>query len=35
MSGLYHCQASGVEGIVESNPVNLTIQCKLFVILNI
>uniref|UniRef100_A0A8W8KVP6 Ig-like domain-containing protein n=1 Tax=Magallana gigas TaxID=29159 RepID=A0A8W8KVP6_MAGGI len=26
MSGLYHCQASGVEGIVESNPVHLTIQ---------
>lgn len=35
MSGVYHCEASGVEGKVESDPVHLTIQCKLFVILYI
>eukprot|EP00105_Crassostrea_gigas_P045799 XP_019929947.1 PREDICTED: hemicentin-1 [Crassostrea gigas] len=26
MSGVYHCEASGVEGKVESDPVHLTIQ---------
>lgn len=31
MSGVYYCEASGVEGKVESDPVHLTIQCKLFI----
>lgn len=35
MSGVYHCEASGVEGKVESDPVHLTIHCKLFLILYI
>lgn len=35
MSGVYQCEASGVEGKVKSAQVNVTIQCKLFVILYI
>lgn len=35
MSGVYQCEASGVEGKVKSAQVHLTIQCKLFVILYI
>lgn len=35
MSGVYQCEASGVEGKVKSAQVHVTIQCKLFVILYI
>lgn len=33
MSGIYQCEASGVEGKVKSAQVHFIIQCKLFVII--
>lgn len=33
MSGVFQCEASGVEGKVKSPQVQVIIQCKLFVIL--
>lgn len=34
-SGVYQCEASGVQGKLNSTEVNITIQCKLFLILYI